>query len=58
MLSLINIENNNYNSIDYKFICTNDFEVYCFCPISVFDNSQVLNKSEKKDSDYFLVGGI
>ena len=61
---LLNFEDDNNidNSsilINYEFYCTNNFEVFCFCPISIFNDIQILeNKSNKNDTDYFLVGGF
>ena len=50
-----------------NFIDTGNFEVYCFCPISIIkkddlNNGNILNensreKIEKKITNYFLVGG-
>ena len=50
---------NSYFPINYIFYCTNNFEVFCFCPISIFRDIQILeNKSNKNDTDYFLIGGF
>ena len=50
---------NSYFPINYVFYSTNDFEVFCFCPISIFSDIQILeNKSNKNVTDYFLVGGF
>ena len=51
--------NNNCDIIDYKFYCTNNFEVYCFCPISIVHKKEIMKiKSDKKDTSYFFVGGF
>ena len=60
---LLNFKDDNYidnlsSPID-PFYCTNNFEVFCFCPISIPKNVQILNKkSEKYDTDYFYAGGF
>ena len=49
-----------------EFYDTNDFEVYCFCPISIIDNSienNNQNKAEEKNiklspTNYFFAGGF
>ena len=59
-------ENNNISNsfmpINYTFYNTNNFEVFCFCPITIkSDYEQIINVSVKKDkiySDYFFVGGF
>ena len=59
MLSFIDVENFINNKTYYhKFYHTNNFEVYCFCPISIFNNIKIIIQSNKKESDYFLVGGF
>lgn len=53
----------------HKFIDTGNFEVYCFCPISIIKNNlnpQIILKEEHKEkeniirtrTDYFFVGGF
>ena len=46
---LVNPKLNHDQEMEKFFYETDDFEVYCFCPIS--DNSM-------KDTDYFFVGGF
>ena len=47
------------------FYETNEFEVYCFCPISIVDNENDIkgditdkNNIKKNSTDYFFVGGF
>ena len=42
-----------------QFYDTNDFEVYCFCPISYKDKIYILDDVKNKiyDTDFILVGG-
>ena len=42
LLSFKDDENitNKYNY--HKFYCTNNFEVYCFCPISIIDKLEII----------------
>ena len=55
---LVNID--EYLNFDNIFYCTEDFEVYCFCQISKFEDSdKILNQDNKENkTDYFLVGGF
>ena len=60
---LLSFKDDNIDNFDipinYKFYCTNNFEVFCFCPISTFKDIQILEiKTDKKDTNYFLVGGF
>ena len=57
----------NNNDIKEPFYETNNFEVYCFCPILIVenknDNFDNINEKYRKnikitDTDYFLVGGF
>ena len=43
-----------------QFYQTNDFEVYCFCPISIIINNynEERNKTKNFQTNYFLVGGF
>ena len=53
-----NIDNYSFH-IYYKFYYTNDFQVFCFCPISIFTDEQIIeNKSNKNETDYFFAGGF
>ena len=44
----------------YQFYDTNNYEVYCFCPIIIKENLYILNdeKNKRFKTDYFLVGGF
>ena len=46
--------------MNYIFYDTKNFEVYCFCPISIYDNTMIIKNAEskKENTDYFLVGGF
>ena len=59
---MINIDDNISNNdlyTDYNFYSTGNFEVYCFCPIFIIKNTEVLkNKYDINDTDYFFVGGF
>ena len=46
--------------INYTFYNTNNFEVFCFCPIIIKSSNIILIENDKnnKDTDYFLVGGF
>ena len=59
---ILNI-NINKLKIEYtKFIKTGSFEVYCFCPISLYEKRNnsffSLEKSETKNAKYILIGGF
>ena len=45
---------------EFNFYDTNNFEVYCFCPISVKKNTYILSDERNKRyyTDYFFVGGF
>ena len=54
------IDLNTYKEEFYK---TDDFEVYCFCPLSIIINKNKNKTTNEKDleilhTDYFLVGGF
>ena len=52
--------NNNFKILSQNFYETLNFEVSCICPISEFDEKNVLNKEGNKliETDKFLVGGF
>ena len=56
----MNIEN-NINKFKYFFYNTENFEVFCFCPISIINKMNVVdikqNNNTKIDTNYFFVGG-
>ena len=67
VINISNIYNNNYSQIfvndnninmNYYFYNTSDFEVYCFCPISLTENKVVEKERTANDSGYFLIGGF
>ena len=67
VINISNIYSNNYSQIfvndnninmNYYFYNTGDFEVYCFCPISLTENKVVENERAVNDSGYFLIGGF
>ena len=54
--------NYNFNDKEYikrEFYKTDNFEVYCFCQLSIYERtSDLLNDNyEKTNTNYFLVGG-
>ena len=58
---LINV--NNLEDVETKiytfFYDTEEFEVYCFCPIIIIKPKKIVNDNyEYIDTDYFLVGGF
>ena len=57
---LVNIQSEEKIKISYKFYNTNNFEVYCFCPIFVIKkNNNIFEENKiKTKTDYFLVGGF
>ena len=61
---LVNIKENesakDNEKMNYIFYDTKNFEVYCFCPISIYDNTMIIKNAEskKENTDYFLVGGF
>ena len=58
---LVNPEINDKVQIDEPFYDTGNFEVYCFCPISIKKYSKI-DENKKVESttnnDYFFVGGF
>ena len=52
--------NNNFKILSQNFYETLNFEVSCICPISEFDEKNILNKEGNKliETDKFLVGGF
>lgn len=50
------------DSMPHKFYDTGNFEVYCFCPLSLIERNEVnilsSSKSKKTKTNYFLVGGF
>ena len=58
---LITLENNLPKS--YTFYDTENFEVYCFCPISIKSNinNKICNKDKEMNKiniNYILIGGF
>ena len=51
---------NNLKVLSQNFYETENFEVYCFCPIFIFNDINILNKENNKifETEYFLVGGF
>jgi hypothetical protein len=45
----------NQKNIKDNFYETGDFEVFCFCLLQ--NNNTMIDENNKKDNDYFLVGG-
>ena len=50
----------NIQSKNYQFYDTNNYEVYCFCPIIIKENLYILTdeKNKRYKTNYFLVGGF
>ena len=56
---LVNLQfNKNCSKIFLKFYDTNNFEVYCFCPILKKENKIILRDVQKIETEYFFVGGF
>ena len=61
---LVNIEDKNNNKesnnfdFNYSFYDTYNFEVYCFCPLSIKKEKNILEKIEFIETNYFFVGGF
>ena len=57
---LINIKEKNYNEIEISsnFYPTENFEVYCICPLLKINKKEIFKDAEIFDTDYFLVGGL
>ena len=51
-------ESTKYFDIKTYFFDTGKFEVYCFCPILIFDTNNIINKNNITNTNYFLVGGF
>ena len=45
-------------TINHFFHETNNFEVYCFCPIFLFKRGNILNENPKYMTNYFFAGGF
>jgi len=59
MINFKEENNNNYNiKIHYKFYFTDNFEVYCFCPIKKIKRMIIIQSDDIEDTDYFFVGGF
>ena len=52
--------NNNLKIVNTKFYKTENFEPYCFCPLSLYIQKQEVleNTYDIKETNYFLVGGF
>ena len=57
LLLKLNIIDNNINEIYQKFENTDNFEVYCFCNISKFNNNNI-SENENNYTKYIFVGGF
>ena len=62
LLVYVDLEKNEFL---HSFYITNDFEVYCFCSISIVNNENSIreditdkNNIKKINTDYFFVGGF
>ena len=57
---LVNAEMGSKSEIKNPFFDTGNFEVHCFCPISLIKNSNsiLIEKITLIEQDYFLVGGF
>ena len=51
-------KNNKITNEFYEFYDTDSFEVYCFCPLSIFEEKNIESENEIKKMNYFLVGGF
>ena len=61
LVNIIDKNNNkNQNNFEFKYIFydTGNFEVYCFCPLSIIKEKNILEKIELIETNYFLVGGF
>ena len=47
----------NEKIIYHEFYKTNSFEVYCFCPINIFENNNIFNKNNY-NTQFFLIGSF
>ena len=56
---LVNPQLGDNKDVENPFYATDNFEVYCFCPILLVENKNILKKDIKKTgTDYFFVGGF
>ena len=58
---ILEMSHKNINNIKREFYNTNNFEVYCFCPLFNINNKLFLNdKNEinQEETEYVLVGGL
>jgi len=63
---LVNINSNKSKEQFYYYFCdTNNFEVYCFCPILNISNENIINEDitvkeniKTDKTNYFIVGGF
>ena len=59
---IVNINIRELNIEKTKFLKTGSFEVYCFCPISLYEKRKnsffSMEKSETKNAKYVLIGGF
>ena len=55
---LVNPQFGDNQEINDNFYDTEDFEVFCFQQISIFDNESSNENKKKRYSNYFLVGGF
>jgi len=56
LLTKLKINEDNIEEEYQNFFNTNNFEVYCFCPILKGNN--ILKNDQKIETEYFLVGGL
>ena len=57
LLLKLKIIDNNINDIYKIFYNTGNFEVYCFCNISKFNNNNIIDNKKNNYTEYVLVGG-
>ena len=59
---ILEMSNKNIYNIKKEFYNTNNFEVYCFCPLFNINNKLLLNESKNEinqdETEYVLVGGL
>ena len=60
ILLVLNKNLNNEIEKEYKFYETDNFEVYCFCPVVLKENTFIFNDEKNKvyKTNYFFVGGF
>ena len=62
LLLILNLENNAFEILSSKFYETQNLEIYCFCPIYLFEkNHYILQNTQDniaEETTYFLVGGF